>query len=292
MNTRTIIFAVVALLVAVGTAVLIQNWMANQQAQMRAMIPKPQAPPTGTRILVAKRNLPMGTLLKPTDMEWQTWPPGRLSQAYMVEGQKSIDTVVGAVVRNTITAGEPVTEGQVVKPGQRGYLAAVLTPGRRAITVPINATSGIAGFIFPGDRVDILVSHRAKKGKATVRASETVLENVRVLAVDQHLENPKGKASVGKTATLEVTPRQAEIITVARSLGGLSMSLRGLRQEEGAPPLEDEDGEVVAGHRGRTLTRDSDVSRLIQSNDDANMTVVNIVHGKKTVVRKFRGIVQ
>lgn len=292
MNTRTIIFGAVALLVAVGTAVLIQNWMAAQKAQMEAMIPKKAGPVVGSRVIVAKRELPVGTLLKAADLEWQAWPPGRLSPAYMVEGKQTFEAVVGAVVRNTVTIGEPITIGQVVQPGERGYLAAVLSPGLRALTVPINATSGIAGFIFPGDRVDIIVSHKYKKDKEVVKASETVLENVRVLAVDQQLGNVEGKASIRKTATLEVTPRQAETITVARALGSLSLSLRGLRREDGKPDTETKDGDSIAGHRGRSVTRDSDVSRVISNNDDENLHIVNVIHGKKAVVTKFRGIEQ
>ena len=288
MNTRTVIFGVVALLIAVGTAILVQNWMAAQRAEMLSMVPKKQNAPKGTRIVVAKRDLPIGTLLKAADMEWQAWPPGRLSPAYIVEGKKNIDVAVGAVVRFPITAGEPVTEGQIVQPGERGYLAAVLSPGMRALTVPINATSGLAGFVFPGDRVDIIVSHRTKKGKTIVKASETVLENVRVLAVDQSLGRTQGKASIGRTATLEVTPHQAEIITVARSLGGLSLSLRGLRRKDGEPEIETSNGEAMAGYRGRTATRDSDVSRVISSSDDSDMHVVNVIHGKNSSVRKFR----
>ena len=294
MNTRTVVFAVVALFVAVGTAVLIQNWMSAQRALMLAQIPKKEEAPKGSRIIVAKKDLPIGTLLKPEDMEWQAWPPGKLSQAYMVEGKKEISAVAGAVVRHPISEGEPMTAGQVVKPGERGYLAAVLSPGMRAMTVPINATSGIAGFVFPGDRVDIILGHKYSAGegrdKKTVKASETVLENVRVLAVDQSLANPTGKASIRKTATLEVTPRQAELITVARALGGLSLVLRGLRKEDGdLDTIPSDDSVPVAGSRGRTLTRDFDVSRAIGSSDEGDSHVINVIHGQRSDVRKFQG---
>jgi pilus assembly protein CpaB len=182
-----------------------------------------------------------------------------------------------------------------VKPGDRSFLAAVLTPGTRAVAVPVNAHSSIAGLVLPGDRVDIILSHRFDNGGETQKreihtASETVLTNVRVIAIDQSTDDQKGKPVVPKTATLEVTPRQAELVTVAMELGKLSLSLRSLAKAEDGT---DDDGsaddtvphEPPIAARGNTLTRDSDVSRLIASRPDRrSQHLVHLMRGSKSAV--------
>jgi pilus assembly protein CpaB len=162
----------------------------------------------------------------------------------------------------------------------------------RAVTVPVNATSGIAGFVFPGDRVDLVLTHRAVTGEGGARqkagASETVLENMRVLAVDQSTNDQKEKASVSKTVTLEVTPKQVEMISVADQLGQLSLSLRSLPPDDGNDD-EPAKPEPEHGFRGRSVTRDDEVSRLIGA--ETNTHEVSIVHGSKvevTRVKKFK----
>ena len=156
----------------------------------------------------------------------------------------------------------------MVRPGERGFLAAVLTPGMRAVTVPVTATSGIAGFVFPGDRVDLILAHDFQTGtgenRVINRASETLLTDVRVLAVDQKTASKDGAAALAKTATLEVEPRQAEMIAVSVKLGDLSLSLRSLRREDVAAGGAADDQDRPA-QRGKTYTRDSDVSRLIRA---------------------------
>lgn len=251
MNIRTILFGVIALIAAGGTAFLVQGWMNSQRAALLANQPKAAPAPEGNEILVAKKNLPAGTLLKASQLRWQRWPDGSLAESYVRKEDRNMADFVGAVVRQGIFSGEPVTDAQVAKPGERGFLAAVLTEGFRAVSVPVNATSGIAGFVFPGDRVDLLLTHKIvetaeageKGGRRTRYASETLLTDVRVLAVDQKLDDQNSKPSLAKTATLEVTPKQAELIAVSMELGRLSLSLRGLQKDE-----EDEDERPVAAN--------------------------------------------
>jgi pilus assembly protein CpaB len=151
-----------------------------------------------------------------------------------VPASASIEDLVGTVVRVAVTAGQPITRGALVAPGDRGFLAAALGPGMRAVTVPVSALTGVAGFVFPGDRVDmVLTQNVAGTDGPPLKVSETILRNLRVLATDQRARptvDDKGNTVVSKykLVTLEVTPRLAEKITVAQTIGTISLSLRSL----------------------------------------------------------------
>src|SRR3954470_11800576 len=159
-----------------------------------------------------------------------------MQEAYYVEGQPDGDPrkLLGTVVRYQITAGQPVTRGALVGPQDRGFLAAALGPGMRAITVPVNVTTGVAGFVFPGDHVDVMLTQQVTGGGdgPALKVSETIIRNVRVLATDQRMtdKDKDGKTEVRtfSNVTMEVTPRIAEKIAVAQSMGTLSLSLRSL----------------------------------------------------------------
>jgi pilus assembly protein CpaB len=219
-------------------------------------------------VLVASGDLTRGQILKPTDLAWQTWHDGGINHAYIQKGTKTIEDFAGWVARHPFGPGEPITENKIVAPGSRGFLAAVLRPGMRAVSVPVTATSGISGFVFPGDQVDILITHplaSGGKGEGVQhQASETVLHDVRVLAVDQKLESKGGEATVAHTATLEVTPKQSEVIAVASEMGKLSLSLRSLTTPPGEEIATDS-----ADHPGSgTFTLDSEVSQLLARKDN------------------------
>src|SRR5436305_12886335 len=192
MRARTLILFVVAILLAGSTAMLVRSWLAQQRTVEAEAAPMPP-PPVQKSVLVAHSAIPRGQSLKPTDLAWQTWPDGGLDRAYIQKGAKTIEDFSGWVARDPFGPGEPITEGKVVAPGSRGFLAAVLRPGMRAVSVPVTATSGISGFVFPGDEVDILITHPLQasgKGEGIQhQASETVLHDVRVLAVDQKLDS-------------------------------------------------------------------------------------------------------
>ncbi len=232
MNLRNILILTVAVIVAGFTAMMARGWLLEQREAMRpkpvAEAPKPVLP----MVLVAKYHLKPGSFVQQGSMEWMPWPKEALNKGYIIKGERKLEDFLGAVTRATVHAGEPITDARFVKPGDRGFMAAVLTPGNRAATVPISATTGNAGFIFPGDMVDLILTAKYGEGNPTGDGSAnyaaTILENLRVLAIDQNTENVKGQTAVGRTATLEVTPRQAEVIALAMTMGQLSLSLRSL----------------------------------------------------------------
>ena len=186
-----------------------------------------------------------------------------MAPTYIVEGKRPMSDFVGAVARGPIAAGEPITDGKLVLAGTRGFMAAVLQPGTRAVSVPITATTAVSGFIYAGDRVDVLLTHVLngdKSGQHT--ATETVLRNARVIAMDQRLDfSPGDKPDVAKTATLELTPKQSEIITLAVKMGDLSLALRSLQDPDEKP---DEASENAAAEPGDSFTHDAQVSHLIR----------------------------
>lgn len=300
MNPRTLLLAIAALTTAGLTAFLVQGWMENQRSQM-ARAPE-KAKPVGLSVLVAKKNIPNGRFIKAQDLMWQAWPEGNLSPAYAVKGKRKIADFVGSVVRASIVAGQPVTDDAVVKVGERGFLAAVLTPGMRAVSVKVGATTAIAGLVFPGDRVDLILTSKvkvigaSKKERKLYRAAETVLTNVRILALDQRTNDQQGKNNktrVPKTATFELTPKQVEMVSVARGLGSLSLSLRSLAKEDADSDAPDDakakkkKEEDKIARRGRSVTTDTEVSRLLTgTNGKKQITVMRGSKASVTTVSK------
>ena len=230
MDVKKLALLVGALVIAVVTAVMAKNMFAGAGAQQAAAAPVP----VGPKVLVAKKALPVGTIIDADSFSFQPWPKELMQGAYYVEGQPDAKTLAGTVVRYSIAAGQPVTRGSLVGPQDRGFLAAALGAGMRAVTVPVNTTTGVAGFVFPGDHVDLVLTQQVQGGGdgTPLKVSETIVRNVRVLATDQRFTD---KDEDGKTAvktfsnvTFEVTPKIAEKIAVAQSLGQLSLSLRSL----------------------------------------------------------------
>ena len=235
MNVKKIMLLVGALVIAAVTAIMAKNMFAGAGAEQAQAAAATQAVPVGPKVLVARKALPVGTIIDAESLTYQPWPTEMMQSAYYTEGQPDSDMskLLGTVVRYPITAGQPMTRGALVGPQDRGFLAAALGPGMRAVTVPVNASSGVAGFVFPGDRVDIVLTQEVGGGEGPpLKVSETVVRNVRVLATDQRIDS---KGEDGKTevrtfsnVTLEATPRIAEKIAVAQSVGQLSLSLRSI----------------------------------------------------------------
>ena len=236
MNVKKIMLLVGALVIAAVTAIMAKNMFAGagaEQAQAAAATP---AVPVGPKVLVARKALPVGTIIDAESLTFQPWPKEMMQSAYYTEGQPDADMskLLGTVVRYPVTAGQPLTRGALVGPKDRGFLAAALGPGMRAITVPVNASTGVAGFVFPGDRVDIVLTQEVAGGGdgPPLKVSETVVRNVRVLATDQRIdskgEDGKTEVKTFSNVTLEATPRIAEKIAVAQSVGQLSLSLRSI----------------------------------------------------------------
>nr|WP_315383741.1 Flp pilus assembly protein CpaB [uncultured Sphingomonas sp.] len=244
MDARRLLLLVGALLVAAVTAFMARSLVLGSAAPAAgAMAPgvpaaAAAAPVNTTEVLVAKRALPVGTILDATALEFRPWPKDLVEGAYYVRGQSEPAKLQGAVVRFAVPAGQPVTQGALVKPGDRGFLAAALGPGMRAVTVPVSAQSAVAGFVFPGDHIDLILTQTVSGDGPPLRASETVLRNLRVLATDQRTDkqtDDKGKTLVTaySTVTVEATPKIAEKIAVAQTVGTLSLSLRSLADTQG-----------------------------------------------------------
>jgi pilus assembly protein CpaB len=232
MNVKKVALLVGALVIAVITAVMAKNMFAGAGANQAAAAQVP----TGPKILVARKALPVGTIIDQESLTFQAWPKELVQNAYYQEGapESDMSKLLGTVVRNPITAGQPITQGSLVGPNDRGFLAAALGPGMRAVTVPVSTTSGVAGFVFPGDRVDVILTQDVAGGGdgPPLKVSETIVRNLRVLATDQRIDS---KDEEGKTVvktfsmvTVEATPRLAEKVAVAQSLGTLSLSLRSI----------------------------------------------------------------
>src|SRR5437763_6678973 len=232
MDVKKLALLVGALVLAVITAVMAKNMFAGAGSQQAAA----QTVPVGPKVLVAKKALRVGRIIDADSFTFQRWPKELMQSAYYLESQPDGDpkNLLGTVVRYQITAGQPVTRGSLVGPQDRGFLAAALGPGMRAVTVPANVSSGVAGFVFPGDHVDMVLTQQVEGGGdgPALKVSETIIRNLRVLATDQRLseKDDDGKTQVRtfSNVTLEVTPRIAEKIAVAQSLGTLSLSLRSI----------------------------------------------------------------
>jgi pilus assembly protein CpaB len=246
MDRKKVILLVAALFIAAITAFTARS-MFTGAAAPKAVAAKPVE--TGPKVLVATKALPVGTIITAESLRYQPWPKELVEDAYFMEAPAgggitpvkgptpettSPEELIGTVVRNAITAGQPITKGSLVKPGDRGFLAAALGPGMRAVTFPVSALTGVAGFVFPGDRVDLVLTQNiAGPGGPPLKVSETIMRNLRVLATDQRSTNiadKNGKTVVRKfkLVTIEATPSIAERITVAQSIGTLSLALRSL----------------------------------------------------------------
>jgi pilus assembly protein CpaB len=206
-------------------------------------------------ILVAKMDIPLGQSVSANDMQWQVWPTQAASPSFIRRSDRpdAIEALTGAIVRSPFVAGEPVRDAKLIKANGSGYMAAVLDKGMRAVSTEISPETGAGGFILPNDRVDVILSRRdreaEKSGSTESQMSEMILVNIRVLAIDQTLGEKDGqKVVIGKTVTLELTPRQAETLALSRQLGTLSLALRSLADAgETTIPTDDE---RTAGRKG------------------------------------------
>ena len=295
------------------------------------------APAPASRIVVAKRDLVVGSFIQGLqDLDWgpapdasvptpvaQQQPQGDANnpdapqaatpqpvsishENYLYEGAVKLTDFNGAVVRRALHAGDPVPQFAIMKSGEGGFMSAVLEPGMRAVSIGVNPTSGNAGFVSPGDRIDLIVTHRIKapqlnNASATDEfvVSETFVRNARVVAVDQMIDNPENKAILAKTITVEVSPRNAEAISVAADLGKISIALRSLSTPDSKlsdkssdssahSEASDKDKEAPkdangeASHVEQGYTRDSDISELLSNHKSAIGTRVHVLHGDKS----------
>jgi pilus assembly protein CpaB len=273
---RRLILPLVALLLA-GTATFgVRAWLEQRERPPIAAAPPPEQ---RQAVLVAAVDLATGSFVQPDSMRWQDWPDVAVPDSYLVRGEGDGTELVGAVVRRPIDAGQPLATGSVVKPGERGFLAAVLERGMRAISVPVDEAAGNAGLVLPGDRVDLILTQTiSAEGDlaGSRRVSETVLSDLRVIAMGRRLTGGDGRGEEGesvqqaRTATLEATPAAAEKIALVAELGKLALSLRSLATPEPSP--------VTAS--GREPTWDLDASPALRPENQPRSTLT-VIRGEK-----------
>jgi pilus assembly protein CpaB len=206
-------------------------------------------------VLVARSDIALGTALRIEDLTWQAWPSSAAASQYVRKNSRpgAVEEFKGAIARAPFVAGEPIREQKLIKADGSGFMSAILTPGMRAISTDISPETGVGGFILPNDRVDVLLTRRdtdsQKQAGGDGFVSETILRNVRVLAIDQTVEEKNGqKVVVGKTATLELSPRQAETLALSRQRGTMSLALRSLAEQRPSARVNpDEELERASG---------------------------------------------
>lgn len=187
-------------------------------------------------VLVLNRDIAMGAGITAADLSWQPWPKSNLTDAYITRAMRpNANTELGGTIaRQPLLAGEPLREARIMK-SDRGFMSVILTPGMRAVAVEVKAVSTAGGFVLPNDRIDVILIRAAPKSAPSgdPYVSETILTNIRVLAIDQQVVE-KGEPSVvaRDTATLELTPRQAELLAQAQQLGTITLSLRSIRDSD------------------------------------------------------------
>lgn len=240
MNIRQISIIGGALLVAGGAFVWLRSQSANPQ--VTAPAPSGEAKVELVNVLVAKRDMELGERISEASLGWAPYTPASASTPGFVLQSKNPDAIkdfTNGIVRQAMVAGEPILLSKIVNVGDKtGAMAALLTPGMRAITFPVTTESGVAGFVLPNDKVDIVLTREVQfmaKGQTQSRVvSSTIMENVRVLAIDQAIQpNKDAKTITGTSATVELSAADAEKLRIAQKLGDLSLMLRGYADMSG-----------------------------------------------------------
>lgn len=292
MSSRKTLLLIVAALVAVITMFLARSLMTPAPAPVE--VAKQEVAIQNVQVLAATHDIPTGTILKDMDMKWIPWSAEAAQNGkFYIKDKTQMSDLVGAVMREGIHADEPLLAGRVVQIKDQGFLAAVLTPGKRAMSVTLTPSAGVAGFIFPGDHVDVILTHgfsRKDINELNDRyISETVITDVRVLALDQRSDNQNNDPKVAQLATLEVSPKQAEKLALATSLAGsggrgsatLSLVLRSLA-------ITDDKSTTTTTQNDNT-TWDSDVSRAYPTvnGEDGLIQKVHVMRGKEVTESNF-----
>ena len=230
-------------LAAGGVAAMLARGGGQPEPPKEAAAPPPPPPLATVEVLVAKTDLGVGQTVGGGDIGWQTWPAASANASFIKKTDRpdAVQEFVGAIVRSSVAAGEPIRDAKVVGAKGAGFMAAILPRGMRAISLDVSPDTGAGGFILPNDHVDVLLTRHdktaEKSGGVEKLVTETILKNVRVLAVDQTVEEKDGKKVViGKTATIELDPQQAELLALSRQLGTLSLTLRSILDSQSPTP--------------------------------------------------------
>ena len=246
MNLTRIAILAVAAIAAGAAALLVRGMLGGGTPPVQASLPPPAIT---TDVLVAAKELPPGQPLDPASVRWEPWPKSAVASSFTTkDAQPDISKAIArVVVRSPLVTGQPITDANTVHTDSVGFLAATVTPGMRAVAIPVSADTGAGGFILPNDRVDVILTHDVSNGVgAKDFQAETILRNVRFLAIDQTSKPQKDSdTQVGKTATLELSEAQAETVNQGRAQGVLSLALRPLVDGKVVP------GAVAASGTGR-----------------------------------------
>jgi pilus assembly protein CpaB len=250
-----------ARMVVLGVAIAAGGLAAFLASGSDQALPPPPAPVAQLEtidVLVARNDIGVGQAMSAQDLQWQTWPAASAAPAFIRKSDRpdAIQQVVGAIARAPLSSGEPIRENRLIKANGSGYMAAILPAGMRAISTEISPETGAGGFILPNDRVDVILSRRDREAEkiagSETLVSETILRDVRVLAIDQTVEEKNGqRVVVGKTATLELAPRQAETLALARQMGTLQLALRSLADSDPSKRTKSDDDDGKDRSSGR-----------------------------------------
>ncbi|MEQ9504659.1 MAG: Flp pilus assembly protein CpaB [Hyphomonas sp.] len=270
MSPMRIIILLLALAAAGGAAFLVMQLskpqiMTKTVTQDQLVIEEREV--SEVDVLTITRDFAVGETITEKDMVWSPWPKSNVVEGYYVQTTvpASIETLTGAVVKAALYKGEPLLPQKIVIKGEQGLLAAMMDPEMRAVSVEISAESASGGFILPNDRVDMILTYDqqadANRGIQERTIATTIIKNVRVLAIDQNFAtNAEGEtARLGSTATIEVSPSEAELVAMAMRLGEVSLALRPLDQmvsgTDRSPRTELLDGTNDAAGAGITIIR-------------------------------------
>ncbi len=197
-------------------------------------------------VLVAKSDIGLGQTVKADDMQWQSWPAASANSSFISKASKAdaIKEITGSIARAPFITGEPIREPKLIKANGSGFMAAILPSGFRAISTEISPETGAGGFILPNDRVDVILSKREKNRDdklPDIVSAEIILTNIRVLAIDQAPKEKDGASTIiGRTATLELKPEQAETLARSRQAGTISLALRSITDANTVAKVEEE----------------------------------------------------
>ncbi|MEL6215853.1 MAG: Flp pilus assembly protein CpaB [Pseudomonadota bacterium] len=185
-----------------------------------------------TRVLVARRDIGLGEVTTEASFKWQNWPSDSLTPAFITDQQnpQAHRELAGSVARAPVLSGEPITNVKLIQAGKGGVLAAILPSGKRAVSTSISEESAVAKMILPNDHVDVILTRRKPDRSGNQEwVSDTLFRNIRVLAIGQTIEAKEGKKDAeGNVATLELTPRQAELLALANEMGTINLALRSI----------------------------------------------------------------
>jgi pilus assembly protein CpaB len=240
---------IVVLIIAIAAGGIAALLAGRSEAPPPALAPVAQI--ETVEVLIAGNDIGLGGTVSSQDLRWQTWPAESAGSQFIrrSDNPDAVNQLAGSITRSAFANGEPIREAKLIKAKGSGYMAAILPKGKRAIAIDIAPDTSAAGFILPNDHVDIILSRRDNKDAdkaagADTHTGEIILSNIRVLAIDQTVEDKNGqRVVIGKTATLELSPHQSEMLARAKLMGVLTMSLRSIVDFDGA---NDEDGNTEA----------------------------------------------